>query len=247
MTLEPADTIDTLTFRSENEAVATVSADGKITAVAKGQTKIIVTCGSITKECAVICQIEEIVDPPKPAEEIRLNRSDITFSYEGESWIVYSGTVAKNLVTFTSDNEAIVTFVDGKAVAIGPGTTSVHAEYNGQKLSCIIRCVFEGSQGGVGGNGGVGEDGDGKVTYDIYTHYGDRARDITISVNEKVYLYLKDSNGNKINVTWTSSSNACTVTDNLITGAVAWSNATVSTTYDGQTYSCIIRVVSSNG
>ena len=95
-------------------------------------------------------------------EELRLNRKDITFSYKGESWVLYSGGIAKNLITWSSDDENIVTFVDGKAVAVGNGMTEVHAEYAGAKVSCIIRCKFTGTAGVVG-NGGVSEDGGGST------------------------------------------------------------------------------------
>ncbi len=178
---EPYDTTDVITFRSENEEIATVTDKGKITAVAEGTTKIIVTCGNVTKECVVTIQIPEettlptiedttggtedttVPDESTPTnEELRLNRKDITFSYKGESWVLYSGGIAKNLITWSSDDENIVTFVDGKAVAVGNGMTEVHAEYAGQKVSCIIRCTFKDSAGVVG-NGGVSEDGAGST------------------------------------------------------------------------------------
>ena len=41
----PEDTTDTLTFVSEDESVATVNADGRITAVGEGTTNILVICG----------------------------------------------------------------------------------------------------------------------------------------------------------------------------------------------------------
>lgn len=172
ITVSPQNTTDKVTFRSEDESVATVSDAGKITAVAEGTTKIIVTCGDISKECMVTCQFNEpsASDPTvettvpdestKPAETIRLNRKDITFSSKGSSWVLYSGSVAKNLITWSSDDEAVAIFTDGKVVAIGSGTTTVYAEFEGQKVSCIIRCSFQDSNG-VGGNGGVSEDGGG--------------------------------------------------------------------------------------
>ena len=67
VTVSPANTQDKITFRSENEAVATVSDAGKITAVGKGTTTITITCGGITKECKVICQFGEdtTTEPPE--------------------------------------------------------------------------------------------------------------------------------------------------------------------------------------
>ncbi|MBE7001362.1 MAG: hypothetical protein E7421_01510 [Ruminococcaceae bacterium] len=177
----PANATDTVTFRSENEEIATITDKGKITAVAEGTTKIIITCGNVTKECVVTIQFPEettlptiedttgdtedttVPDESTPTnEELRLNRKDITFSYKGESWVLYSGGIAKNLIIWSSDDENIVTFVDGKAVAVGRGMTEVHAEYAGAKVSCVIRCNFTDSAGVVG-NGGVSEDGGGST------------------------------------------------------------------------------------
>ncbi len=259
VTVHPLDTQDKVTFRSENDAVATVSDAGKITAVGKGTTKIIITCGDITKECKVICQFGEdttteptVTQPTGPVETIHLNRSDITFKYKGDSWVLYDGSVAKNLITWSSDNESIVTFVDGKAVAIGPGTTTIHAEYEGQKVSCIIRCKFKDEP--IGGNGGVGEDGGDNggsnpaTTYAIYTEYGlapydafkDRY-DVTISKGAAIRFALRDSAGNAMNVTWTSKGSCCTLSGNKVTG-VTPGTYEVSTTYEGKTYTCIVRV-----
>ncbi len=167
---------ETVTFRSENEAVATVTDKGKITAVGQGTTKIIITCGEITKECVVTVQSQggsvdnttpestpgttDPSNPSKPVGELRLNRNDFTLSYKGESWVLYNGEIAKNLITWSSDDESVVTFIDGKAVAVGNGMTKIHAEYEGQKVSCIVRCSFK-EDSGVEGNGGVSEDGGG--------------------------------------------------------------------------------------
>ena len=190
-------------------------------------------------------------------DEFRLNRKDITFSAKGDSWILYSGSVAKNLITWSSSNESVATFDNGTVVAVGSGTTEVHAEYNGQKISCIIRCNFQENAGVAGSGGGVSEDGGGAVTEDggntssgtetgscaIYTQYGGGAvTDITLKTDEKVGLVLKDAAGNTIQVTWSVSGNGCTVSGNTVTGSVSGSVNTVSATYNGVTYSCTIRV-----
>lgn len=178
VTITPQNTTDATTFTSADEAVATVNAVGKVTAVGEGTTKITITCGSFTKECTVTVQLPEestgYTDPTvesteptettAPAEELRLNRTDVTFNYKGETWVLYNGSIAKNLITWSSDNESVVTFVDGKAVAVGGGMTEVHAEYNGTKVSCIIRCNFKASSGVSGSGGGVSEDGGGITT-----------------------------------------------------------------------------------
>ena len=186
----PEKPLEPVTYRSDNEAVAVVTNKGKITAVAEGTAKITVTCGKISKECIVTVKFPEKPtseptqdttipqDTTVPNVELRLNRKDITFAYKGESWVLYSGEIAKNLITWTSDDEKIVAFTDGKAVAVGSGMTEVHAEYEGQKVSCIVRCNFT-ENSGVIGNGGVSEDGGGSVTT-VITGYCDCNESINI-------------------------------------------------------------------
>lgn len=175
VTVEPRNTTDSISFRSLDETVVTVNAVGKITVVGEGTTKIVITCGAVTKECTVTCQLPTettLIDPTATEEstgsteqtgvieEFRLNRVDMTFSTKGDKWNLYEGEIDKSLITWTSDDETVVTVEDGVAYAKGPGMTNVHAEYMGQKVSCIVRCVFKESTG-VEGSGGVSEDGGG--------------------------------------------------------------------------------------
>lgn len=51
----PENCTDKLTFTSENELIATVDSEGCITALAEGQTAIIVACGDVQVEYRVIC------------------------------------------------------------------------------------------------------------------------------------------------------------------------------------------------
>ena len=160
----PANTTDTVTYASADPAIATVNARGKIVAVAPGQTVITVTCGTVQKTCRISCTFKAAVtepttQPTEPStaaddEKLALNREDITFSYQGEEWQLYDGSIGKTLLTWTSDDPSVATVNNGNVVAVGPGMTEVHAEYNGQKVSCIIRCSFS-DEGGF--HTGVGE------------------------------------------------------------------------------------------
>ena len=172
-----------VTFSSDNESVATVSDKGKITAVAEGTAKITVTCGKVSRECIVTVQFANQDTNPdattpdastpdnttvpddttKPAETLKLNRKEFTLSYKGETWDLYDGSIARNLISWTSGDESVATFKDGKAVAVGNGYTYLYAEYEGQKVSCKVICSFKQSFG-VDGNGGVSEDGGGSST-----------------------------------------------------------------------------------
>lgn len=209
VTVEPKNTSDSISFRSENEAVVTVNSVGKITAVGEGSANIIITCGNITKQCMITVQYPEESTLPEntedtsatenttlPQETLSLNRKDITFGYKGEAWVLYSGEIAKNLITWTSDDETVATFTDGKVVAVGGGMTEVHAEFDGQKVTCIIRCSFQGSTGVVG-NGGVSEDGGGSVQPD-----GGNAGATAVTGTVKVNEYLNVRAEPSINGTW---------------------------------------------
>ena len=257
VTVAPSDTTDVVTYRSEDPSIATVNETGKIIAVSSGTTKIIVTCGDIVKECVVMCEFSVVTDPSEPSVEpteppteptepeltIRLNRTDFSLFFAGEAWYLYTGTAPKDQVTFSSDDESVAKFVDGKVIAVGGGTTNVHAEYEGQKLSCIVRCNFKNDDGPVGGNGGVGEDGgDVTTTYAIYTYYGYQTTDFTIGVGKSESLYLSDGNGNTVEAVWEAGSDAITVEGNKVTGVIAGENTYVTATYEGKTYKCIVRV-----
>ena len=151
VTADPVDTVDALTFVSADPNVATVSAEGLVTAVAKGQTVITVTCGSQTTQCQVVCDIPEETTVPEttvpettvPTIVLKLNREDITFSSKGEAWPLYNGEIPMNEITWSVGNESVATVKNGTVRAVGPGTTNVYAEYQGQKVSCIIRCNFD--------------------------------------------------------------------------------------------------------
>ncbi len=65
----PEDTTDTLTFLSADESIATVSADGKITAVAEGETIVTITCGNVQAYVNVVCDFTPETEPTAEATE----------------------------------------------------------------------------------------------------------------------------------------------------------------------------------
>lgn len=66
----PENTTDKILFASGDESVATVTEDGKVTAVSEGETIITISCGVSTMECPVTVKyIEETVPPTTEAPE----------------------------------------------------------------------------------------------------------------------------------------------------------------------------------
>ena len=60
----PENTTDKIVYTSADESIATVTEDGKITAVSEGETKIYISCGKVSMDCPVIVKyVEETVSP----------------------------------------------------------------------------------------------------------------------------------------------------------------------------------------
>lgn len=74
----PVDTTDEISYSTSNPNVATVSTDGRVTAVGAGTATITVKCGDVVKECQVVCNfgtepteetVEETTEATEPTEE----------------------------------------------------------------------------------------------------------------------------------------------------------------------------------
>ena len=161
----PANTTDEITFSSADQNIAIVDAEGRITAVADGETTITITCGDVSVECKVICELapedttpdetepeeteSEESEEAKPEEtkpqdigDFKLKKTDITFDGKGQSYNLYDGDIDPSKITWTVGNSSVATVKNGVVKAVGAGMTNVYAEYNGVKVSCIISCNF---------------------------------------------------------------------------------------------------------
>ncbi len=262
-TKEPADTTDVLSFSSSDVNIATVDDHGKITSTGNGEAIITVTCGEKSATCQVVCFDESLVETTAPTtettvpeEQFMLNRSDITFSKKDESWLLYSGSISKTDITWSSDDPTIAEIDNGKVIAVGGGITQVHGEYDGVKVSCIIRCSFSENQGvsgsgsvseddgGNAGGGSITEDGSGSVSesgFKLYNPFGN-AEDVTLKVGDSFTLQLHDNTGNPVEAAWAvGDTECCSASGNTFT-AVAPGITSVTATYDGEVYTCVVRV-----
>ncbi len=252
--VSPVDTTDALSYSSADEAIATVTEDGVITAVASGETVITITCGAVQIECRVVCDFEETpsddpsvdpsedpsvdpsVDPSEdpsddPVDEFKLNREDFTLFSAGETWLLYDGQVDKSLIVWTTNDPSVATINNGKVTAVGPGYTKVYAEFDGTKVSCIVRCSFKDESTGGNETPAVPSTGPYTISHE----------DVTIAIKESFDLQLIDANGKVVNVTWRAADSYCSVSGNKITG-VSKGMTKVYTAHDGQEFSCIVRV-----
>ena len=159
----PEDTTDKIVYTSANESIATVTEDGRITAVSEGETEIIITCGNINNTCPVVVAYEEETLPPtEPTVEetvpettvatehavksdvtLKLKQTDIRLGVYYEYQLLLDCGLEQNEVEWKSEHPHIAT-VDANGVikAVKDGTTSIIAKYGDQEVSCIVRCNY---------------------------------------------------------------------------------------------------------
>ena len=135
-TIEPENTTDqSVTWKSDNEAIATVSEDGTVSAVSVGTANITATCGEVTATCKVT------VTPVSPSS-IELNIRDMVL-YIGQSEtiqaIVRPPNTTNPTVTWRSEDESIATVsADGKVIGISEGTTTITATCGEVSATCAV-------------------------------------------------------------------------------------------------------------
>lgn len=159
----PVNSTDELSFESSDTEVVTVNAQGLIEAVGEGSAVITITCGNVETECQITVGSTEV------EQTLQLNRQEILFAKQGETWQFFAGDVPVEDIEWSSDDESVALVSGGLVVALSEGETVVRAEYGELTASCVIKCDFNtenpGQSGGIGedigdqgGSGGIGED-----------------------------------------------------------------------------------------
>ena len=133
-----------VTWKSSNEAIATVDANGKVTAVAVGEATITATTTDGSNLSAT-CKVTVI---PTLATSIELDKTEI--SLEATETATLVATVLPELttnksVTWTSSNEAVAT-VDANgvvtAIAVGEATiTAIATDGSGATATCQVTVI----------------------------------------------------------------------------------------------------------
>ena len=230
----PVNTTEKLAFISGDTTVATVDANGLVTAVGAGYTKITVSCGDISIDCAITVNDD--------LAEFFFDQNEVVLEAIGDECQIYSGAVIATDINWSSDDELVATIHDGIVVAVGSGSTTVYGEYGGMVISCNVTCTAveeteptEPTQdmAAIEANG----------PYRLHNPYGVSDTDASIKVGDSFTLYLLDKNDEKVSdVEWSvENGSSCKVVDGKVTG-IATGNSDVVATYGGKTYTCIVRV-----
>ena len=251
LTVMPEDTTDELTFASSDEAVVQVSADGTLTAVGSGQAEITITCGAVVRSCSVVCWFgEETTVPPettvpmettKPTEPeeteaavLTLDPNDVSLFSVNEGFTIYarlgSASVSRSKVTWSTSDPKIATVEKGVVTAVGKGVATITAAYEGQKATCTVRCRFEDP---------VNQENQEESAEQTWkaSH-----SDVSISVGEAFKLTVKNNDGEMADAIWTMSIDGVVSVDGKTITGRAPGTVTLTTTVEGQTFTCIIRV-----
>ncbi len=128
----------TLVWSSSDEEVATVSADGKVTAVAPGQATVTAACGEVSGSI-------DLTVNPRPAESITLNQTEIQ-AVEGTTVQLVATVLPENAtdktVTWSSSDEAVATVDENGLVSIlKAGEADITAACGSLTAVCHVKAL----------------------------------------------------------------------------------------------------------
>lgn len=123
-----------VSWRSENEKVATVSSNGMVVATGLGQTSIIAEDGIVSANCVIT--VEEM-----PAEQIILNEGKVIANV-GEPYSLIASilplTTTNTNIVWTSDMPEIATVENGVITGIAPGNAIITAVCGNAYAVCNV-------------------------------------------------------------------------------------------------------------
>ena len=129
-----------VTWSSDNQNVATVDANGNVTAVGAGTAQITVTTadGSFTDTCQVTVNGVTV-----PVTGVSLDKTELTLTEGGSETLVATITpdnAANKTVTWTSSNPSVATVNNGEvtAVSAGEATITVTTADGGFTAECTV-------------------------------------------------------------------------------------------------------------
>lgn len=132
---EPQDTTNfTVSWESDNPAVATVAEDGTVTAVSGGTAMITAYCGDIAASCTVKVGVH--------TELVQLSQHDVTMAPEETLVLEYAISPSENnidTVSFSSsDPETVTVGADGTITAVKSGQATITITCGNASDTCTV-------------------------------------------------------------------------------------------------------------
>ena len=227
-TVKPDNATDkTVTWSSNKTAVATVDANGKVTAVAEGTAIITANAGDKTATCTVMVMKTDI-----PVEGITLDKYYLELT-EGETGTITATVKPDNAtnktVTWSSSNPTIAAVdQNGEVTAVKEGTATITAKAGDKTATCTVtvkkKVVAVES-----------------ITLDITSTILNTGETLTLTAT------VKPDNATDKTVTWSSSNPTIAAVDqNGTVTAVAEGTATITAKASDKTATCTVTVMKGN-
>ena len=223
-TVLPENTTDkSVTWTSSNEAVATVDANGNVTAIGLGNADITATCGEVSATCTVTVV-------PTPVMSVTLSNTSLNLT-EGETATLTATIAPENAtdksVTWTSSDASIASVsAEGVVTAIKAGTATITAtSANIKTATCTVT-----------------------VAANIISVESIEISKTELSLTEgdtaTLTATIAPENATDKTVTWTSSDEAvATVSaDGVVTAVKAGTATITAASSNGKTASCVVTV-----
>lgn len=160
--VKPENTTEKIIYTSGDESIATVTEDGKITAISEGTTNIYISCGKNSIECPVVVKYVEETSVPTtevvveesvpettveetenadPGVELKLKKTDIRLGVYYQFTLELDCDLKPDQIEWSSEHPHIATVDEnGVVTAVKDGTTAIIAKYGKQEVQCIVRC-----------------------------------------------------------------------------------------------------------
>ena len=135
-TVEPNNTSDkTITWKSSNDKVATVSNDGLITSIDNGNAKITASCGDVSASCEVNVAVA--------ASAITLSQTELSLNKIGATvqltaTIEPNNAADKTIEWSSSDNNIVTVSNDGLVTAVAIGEATITATCGDVSATCAV-------------------------------------------------------------------------------------------------------------
>lgn len=220
VTPSPKNTTDdvNLKYKSSDESVVSVDADGVITALSAGSAKITVSSGSVSAVCSVKVCI--------PVEGIELSSHSLQLekgtSQKLSAKLLPEDTTESPTVTYSSSNASVAAVDEnGTVTAVGAGSAVITASCEGFADSCSVNVTA------------------------ALTSIALNKTDITIYTGGSASLsvsYAPEDTTDDRTVTWTSSNTGVATVSGGTVVAVSEGTCTVTATVGACSASCIVRV-----
>ena len=221
-TVKPDNATDkTVTWKSSDAKIATVSASGEVVAVAEGKATITASAGDASASCEVSVAKKVIA-----VESISLNETALELT-EGETATLTATVLPENAtdktVTWTSDNTAVATVADGVVTAVAEGTAKITAKAGDASVLCTVTVKK-------------------KVIAVESVTLDKTSLELTVGGTGTLTATVKPDNATDKTVTWSCDNTAvATVADGVVT-AVAEGTAKVTAKAGDATAVCTVTV-----